>query len=66
MLFRSEDYRKLWRRKKHVQLIAVFIGAILGSLPGMMDRGLADFPHWVIESAIISSTVANTVSLFYY
>ena len=63
---RSEDYRKLWKKKQQVQLISVFVGALIGTLPGLIDRHLAEFPHWVIEGAIMSSTLVNSISLYYY
>lgn len=42
------------------------VGAFIGSLPALMDRGLAPFPHWTIEGAIVASTLANAVSFWYY
>lgn len=64
--YRSEDYRKNWRKKQHVQIISVLLGAFIGSLPALMDRGLAEFPNWPIEGAITLSFVANLVSFYYY
>merc|ERR1712004_867196 len=61
---RSEDYRKMWRRKGNLQIAAICIGAFLGSFVTCMDRNLAEFPHWVIESAIVTSLIANSISFW--
>ena len=63
---RSEDWRKAWRRKGNLQIAAICVGAFLGSFATCMDRNLAEFPHWVVESAIWTSTVANAISYQFY
>ena len=47
-------------------MAAVLFGAFCGGLAGCSDRGIAAFPHWVIEGAVISSTIANAISYWYY
>ena len=47
-------------------MAAILAGAFIGSLANCMDRNLAPFPHWVLEGAIISSTIANMISYWYY
>ena len=47
-------------------MAAVLAGAFLGSFATCMDRDFAPFPHWVLEGAIISSTIANAISYWYY
>ena len=74
--FRSEDYRKYWRKKQHVNIVSVLFGAFLGSLASCMDRDLwvskmaaniwQDYPYWVLEGAVLSSLAANLVSFYFY
>lgn len=64
--FRSEDYRKYWRKKQHVNIVSVLFGAFLGSLASCMDRGLWEYPYWVLEGAVLSSLTANLVSFYLY
>ena len=74
--FRSEDYRKYWRKKQHVNIVSVLFGAFLGSLASCMDRDLwvskmaaniwQDYPYWVLEGAVFSSLAANLVSFYFY
>ena len=60
---RTEDYRKLWMRKSNLQLVAVSLGAALGCIPSLLDRIVPTaYPYWVIDGALISSTIVNLVS----
>ena len=62
----------MWRRKAHVQIISVLFGAFLGSFTTLMDRNILEerhwqeFPHFTLETAILSSTIANAISFWYY
>ena len=64
--FRSEDYRKYWKKKQHVNIVSVLFGAFLGSLACCMDREHWDYPHWVLEGAVMTSFAANLVSFYFY
>ena len=67
MKYRSEDYRKHWQRKANLHLVAVAAGALLGSVPSLLDRfEPVRFPHFVLDGALISSTIVGTVSFFFY
>ena len=67
---RTSDYRRLWKRKANLQMIAVPIGAILGSLPYLMDspslKTEQELPTNVIEGAIWVSTLVNGVNYWFY
>ena len=49
-----------------MNIVSVLFGAFLGSLACCMDRAHWDYPHWVLEGAVMSSFVANLVSFYYY
>ena len=38
MTLRSEDYRKNWQKKAQVGIIAVLVGAMIGSTTALLDR----------------------------
>lgn len=66
---RTADYRKLWRRKANLQLLALSIGAVLGAVPSIYDSpSLKTGPiaHTVVESAVLVSTIFNATSYFFY
>jgi WD40 repeat protein len=52
--------------KQHVNIVSILFGAFLGSLASCMDRGLWDYPYWVLEGAVLTSLTANLVSFFFY
>jgi len=39
----------------------------MGGIPSLIDRYTPTaYPYWVIDGALISSTIVNTVSFFYF
>lgn len=46
--------------------MSVLLGAFVGSLASCMDRGLWDYPHWVLEGAVLASLGTNLISFYFY
>jgi hypothetical protein len=47
--------------------VAVAFGALIGSLPGLIDRITpTPYPYWLIDGALISSTITNIIFLTYF
>ena len=65
-LCRPEDFRKKWQRKANLHLGAVVVGAIIGGIPSCLDRGIKPvFPAYVIDFAVLISTLVNFAELMY-